>query len=174
MPPELRIRQVRNLAQSGDLHLRIGKVLMHILDRLFNGKERGGLVGGRALLLQMAENGVEQRHALMVIAGAFAIPRIVDRSERIHQHRRVLQREQLRRKGFRRRNVQIDTEHFLRLGLNMVGAACGKKEYRAGNSVHGSTLITNGSLAPGAEGECAVLPRGDNAVLCEELQFDHG
>ena len=67
---ELGVRQIGNPAQGGNRHLRIGKMLVHIVQGVLDGQKRRGVVNGGALLVQLRQNGVEHGHTFVVVARA--------------------------------------------------------------------------------------------------------
>ena len=173
MPTELGVGQIHDPTQGGHFQLRVREMLVHILDRVLDGKEGGGLVCHGALLVQLAENGVEQGHALVIISGALAVPGLVDGLESICQNGGVFRCKQLRCKGFLAVYIQIDAKHFLCLGMDRVGAVCGNEQHRAVFRLE--TVLFKGKIriTPETEREGAVGAGGDGAILGGKMQFDH-
>ena len=69
IPPELGVGQIGNMTKGGYGHLRLGKMLVHVVNGMLDGAKSRGVVSGRALLIQLAENGVKQGHAFVVMSG---------------------------------------------------------------------------------------------------------
>ena len=71
-------------------------MLVHILHCVFDGKERRGLILGRALLVQLIENLIKYGHTFMIVAGMLAIPSLIDGLEGLCKHRGISGNKKLR------------------------------------------------------------------------------
>lgn len=125
---ELGVGKIGDLTQGGNGHLRVCKMLMHIIQRVFDGQKCRGVVDGGALFVQLCQNGVEHGHALVIIARAFERPGLVNGLKVFPEYRGVLRGEKLRLEVFQIGNIQIDTQNNFLLGFDVVGAARGDKE----------------------------------------------
>lgn len=67
---ELGIRQIGDPAQRGDRHIRIGKILVHIVQSVLDGQKGRRVVNGGALFVQLRQDGVEYGHTFVVVTRA--------------------------------------------------------------------------------------------------------
>lgn len=124
---ELGVGQIGDPAQRGNRHLRLGKMLVHIVQRVFDGQKRGGMVYGGALLVQLRQNGIEHRHTLVIIPRALERPGLINGLEILTEYGGILGCKALGLQVFLIWNVQIDTKDYLLLGFYVVRAACRNK-----------------------------------------------
>lgn len=87
---ELGIGQIGNAAKRGYGHLRLGKMLMHIVQRMLDGQKCGGMVDGGALLVQLRQNGIEHGHALVIVSRTLERPGLVNGLEILTEYGRIL------------------------------------------------------------------------------------
>lgn len=171
---ELRIRQIGNAAQRGNRHICIGEMLVHIIQRVLDGQESGGMIDRRTLFIQLGQNGIEHGHAFVVIARPLQGPGLIDRLEVIPENRGVLGDKGLWFQIFLVGDVQVDAQNNFLLGFDVIRVARGNKQNRMYANLHIPIRPLNQRTAVNPEGKGAVLPGGDNAVLGGQMKLDYG
>ena len=144
-------------------------MLVHILDCVLDGEEGRGLVSSRALLVQLAEDLVQQGHTFMVVAGALAVPRLKNRRKCLCKHRYVSWDEKLRSGDPIPEGVQIDAKDMLCIRLDIIGMPHRDKQNSTVIRLEGVFLAADRGTAANAERKGTVLTGSNDAVLRRQM-----